>query len=431
MRVGAPLGTTFVRCSVQPVNDAGRFLVEGKIAEGLRELSPENLEGGLRNGIEQSARQVGVRPQFVEGLMPLSELLALGEKLKITQRKALHAWEQHAPEMNGALDLGAENPRLDASECLERLSRESDRPLAQPLEVLAKDVGRWRQLLDVCGQRLDQGGLVERVRRERLLRNAAIFVAMAAIGAMACSFAFDVWSARERVGAALAAADGCAVLSVAPSDLAKSSAEQRRSADERRARCEEARRAEERAREEQRALEQRAREEERARKEREDRCAELAVHLGAGQLAPQDDALAGSAAELLHRLAAGSLQPSDLGPEDPELPCGGTPAAATLHEAWARGVLRSPKAWSGVEDPSPMLSGVLVQHSAELPDEAKFTLLARADEAARQALSIGAPARLGRAVKLCELKVALGLHEGLSCSSLLAIAREKAGSSGR
>src|SRR6185436_2142128 len=122
--------------------------------------------------------------------------------------------------------------------------------VAQPLDVLAKDLGRWQKLLAVCAERLDQGGLLERARRDRRLRRLGTVASLTVIAVAAGAIGVDAFLTRLRVATALEATDPCAVQSVTPLDLLKISGAQRVGVDRRRAECGELRAREERAREE-------------------------------------------------------------------------------------------------------------------------------------------------------------------------------------
>ena len=58
--MAAKLGNSFMRCALGAVNYAGSCFQASRIADGLRELTPESLETGLRRGIDEAARSVGV-----------------------------------------------------------------------------------------------------------------------------------------------------------------------------------------------------------------------------------------------------------------------------------------------------------------------------------------------------------------------------------
>ena len=116
---------------------------------------------------------------------------------------------------------------------------------------------------------------------------------------------------------------------------------------------------------------------------------------------------------------AGALESADLGPSDPDLPCAAALSAPRITTAFTRAVLASPARWANVEDPSKRVSAILIDHVAELPSSAKQVIAKRADDLAKKALVVGIPGLLPRAVRLCQLKDALGIRSGSYCAGAL------------
>jgi hypothetical protein len=225
-------------------------------------------------------------------------------------------------------------------------------------------------------------------------------------------------ASQVRVDEALAKADPCAVLDLSPSDLARSTANQRGKVEERREACQAAREREIKAREEQARKEAAAKEAERVKKEREARCEALATHLVSKELSPEDEAFAGDKTPLLRRIARGVLDPADLGPSDPALPCADTPSNQRILDAFGRAVMAIPSAWANAEDPSALVRSTLIKHSGDLPSSPKQVIAWRADQEAKKALIVGGSAVIERAVRLCELKDGLGFQGGSYCPSI-------------
>ncbi len=74
--MAAKLGATFLIGAMGPVNYAGGCIISSRVPEGLRELTPDSLYGGVRRGIEESAKRVGVDVKDVERLLPMAEILS-------------------------------------------------------------------------------------------------------------------------------------------------------------------------------------------------------------------------------------------------------------------------------------------------------------------------------------------------------------------
>ena len=72
--MAARLGATFLVGALGPVNFAGGLILGSQVPDGLRELAPDNLFGGLSRGIDFAAKRVGVSPSDVERLLPMGEL---------------------------------------------------------------------------------------------------------------------------------------------------------------------------------------------------------------------------------------------------------------------------------------------------------------------------------------------------------------------
>ncbi|MEP7126304.1 MAG: hypothetical protein ABJE95_35560, partial [Byssovorax sp.] len=168
-----------------------------------------------------------------------------------------------------------------------------------------------------------------------------------------------------------------------------------------------------------RVRDEKAREEQRVKKDLEQKCDALAGHVDTGSLTPDDTAFAAARAPLLRRVAQSALDPADFGPDDPDLPCAGSAASARLDAAFTRAVLASPARWANADDPSKVVTALLIAHVADLPGSAKQVVAHRADDLARKALIIGVPGLLPRAIRLCKLKDALGIRGGSFCAGAL------------
>jgi hypothetical protein len=423
--MAAKLGGTFLVGAGGPVNYAGQCILSSRVADGLRELTPDSLHGGFRRGVEESAKRVGVAPGDVERLLPMDQVRALIARLAVSQQSAVHAWSLHAGHIGGLLkgvaDLTADGRAPDVGLCLERLALKvtRDKELAGPLRALAIDIAAWQDLIARCRDLLDDGGALERTYRLRRLRRVLAVVGLAGIIVGAFGVILWVRGARVRVDAVLAVADACGASAIAPGDARRASSDQRLRLDERASACAAQRASEAREREAARQREQRAADEKLQKEALERRCEALAEHLDAGALTPEDTAFAGARAPLLDRVARGALDPADFGPVDPDFPCAGAPSAPRFKVAFGKAVLASPARWANTDDPSKLVAAALVEHVAELPSAAKQVLAQRADDLAKKALLVGGPGLLPRAIHLCQLKNALGIHGGSFCAGAL------------
>jgi hypothetical protein len=423
--MAAKLGGTFLVGASGPVNYAGQCILSSRVTDGLRELTPDSLYGGFRRGVEESAKRVGVGSADVERLLPMDQVRSLVNRLTVSQRNAVQAWDLHAGHMGGFLkgvaDLTADGRAPDVGLCLERLAKKvtRDRELAEPLRALAVDVGAWQDLISRCRDLLDDGGALERAYRMRRVRRVLAIAGLAGIIVGALAVVLWVRAARGRVDEVLASADACAVSAIDPGDARRASSDQRRRLAARDEDCTTRRANEAKALEIAHAREEKAREELRVKKELEQTCEALAAHLDAGSLTPDDAAFAGARAALLRRIAQKALDAADFGPADPDLPCAGTEAAGRISAAFTRAILAAPARWANADDPSKLVTATLIEHVADLPSSAKQVVARRADDLAKKALIIGVPGLLPRAVRLCQLKVALGIRGGSYCAGAL------------
>lgn len=423
--MAAKLGGTFLVCAGGPVNYAGQCILSSRVADGLRELTPDSLYGGFRRGVEESAKRVGVSPADVERLLPMEQVRGLAARLAASQQSAVQAWSTHAGHIGGLLkgvaDLTADGRTPDVGLCLERLAKKvsRDRELADPLHALANDVAEWQSLLARCRDLLDDGGSLERTYRLRRLRRVLAVAGLAGIIAGALGVVLWVRVARVRVDEVLASPDACVASAVAPGDARRASSDQRRRLEARAIECAAERASEANEREATRLSAQRAAEEKLQREALERQCEALAAHVEAGSLAPEDAAFADARAPLLRRVARGALDPADLGPSEPDLPCAGTPSAPRFKASFVKAVLAIPALWANADDPSRLVADGLVEHVAELPSAAKQVVARRADDLAKKALLVGVPGLLPRAIRLCQLKDALGIQGGSFCAGAL------------
>jgi hypothetical protein len=421
------LGATFFRWAMGPVSYAGQCISAGRVKEGLAELARDGLIDAWRRGVAEVAQGAGAAVADVEALLPRDDVQAAADLLHESQQRAMEAWQRYAGHVGGLLagvaDLTVDGRVPEASLCLERLAAKvaRDKPLAEPLRLLAVDTQRWQDLIFDCKRRLEDGpGLTAAFRRRRAMRLGAVSAAAALIAA---SVGAVGWAAvtRARVDRTLAAAVGpCDVESIPADTLARASSEQRARIEGLRSTCESEKAAAARARAEEARREAEAAAAAKVRAEREAACDELAAGVARGE-APADGRVAGDAAALLGRVARRALSVEDLGVGDAMLPCGDTAAGEALRKAFAEAVLAAPALWANAEVLSPAVGAVLAAHRDALPEVSRMRLGSHAEDMARAALIRGDPERLSRAGALCKLKPAVGLevHPRSSCATVL------------
>ncbi|HSN99186.1 MAG TPA: hypothetical protein VLS89_12915 [Candidatus Nanopelagicales bacterium] len=419
-------------CVMGPLHFAGSAIAGGKLGEALPNLAPEALWGSLERGVEQTAKLAGVKPRDVEGLLPMGELRAAVEQIGLSYRVAVHSWGVHAGHVGGLLrgltDLTVDGRPPDSSIGLMRVARKlsRDKAIAAPLQNFADDIARWQELLLRCRNALDEdaGGLARAYRRRRILQIGAIALsALAMVGAI--FYLVVVQRARARLEAALTGADPCAARAIDAGDLAQGSAAQRSEVAARLGACEVEGARKERELTEQKRREEQEREAERRRAELDARCEALAGRLAAGQIASEDEALAGRGVALLRRVRDKTLEPQDLGPDDPALPCSGARGEDRILDAFATAAVASVWRWATVADPSPKAREALSKRGAELPERARTMLGVRAVETSKKAIMAGDAASLARARRLCDFADALGAPTGQPCQAARNIDAEK------
>src|SRR5262249_36603695 len=188
------LGAAFLRCALGPLNYAGGCILAGKVPDGLRELSADNLHGGLKRGLAEAAGQVGVRVPDVERLLPMADVDRAAAPLDGAQQAAVAAWATDAGHMGGLLkgvaDLTVDGRAPDVSNFLERLSRKvtRDRPLADPLHDLSVEVALWLDLVEHCGDLLADGGVLAKAYARRRMRDLALLGAGGVVLLVALSY---------------------------------------------------------------------------------------------------------------------------------------------------------------------------------------------------------------------------------------------------
>ena len=200
------LGATFFRCAMGPVSYAGQCIMAGRVKEGIAELARDGLMGAWQRGVSEVASGAGAAVSDVEGLLPRDEVLAAADLLQESQQRAAEAWQMYAGHLGGLLagiaDLTVDGRVPEASLCLERLADKvaRDKPLAEPLRLLAVDTQRWQDMIFDCKRRLEDGhGLAASFRRRRAMRLGAVGVAAALIAASVGAVGWAAVDARASI----------------------------------------------------------------------------------------------------------------------------------------------------------------------------------------------------------------------------------------
>jgi len=430
MSASARIGSVFARAAIGPVGYAASCITANKIPVGLDELAPEGLVGAFRRGLEEVARLAAVPVSDVERSLPMGQLAALEERLRVSQPAAVRAWKMFAGQF-GFLDvitaLTVDGRRPDIDLCLERLAGKvrADKELSLPLRALAQDMAAWTELLERTQETLEQGAwLAAALRRRQLVRFGLMGLGLLAVVAMTAGIVL-VRTRRTRVDARLSEADPCSVEALTPAELDYASSSQLGAVGDKRDACAAKRAAEERARKEAEAVAAKRAAEERARAERITACQRLASELEKGTLSPQSRAAAGDAAPLAERIATRALIPADLGPDDAKRPCSDTPSLQRIDAAFATAMFSNDTLWTRQSDPSPYMHKLVVARKGQLSARLTIGLADQAERTSKQALIKGLPELRIRALRLCHLADDLGVFGLLKCEAVKRIEAQR------
>jgi hypothetical protein len=414
----------FATGALGPVHYAGQCILARRAEEGLKELSVDNLRGGVARGILQAAQRVGVPASEIQRLLPMAELDQIMLRIAASQPKVLEAWRLYAGGLGGLLtgvaDLTVDGRAPDTALCVQRLAKkvQRDRPFSEPLEALANDLFDWQDALHRCVDLLNDTTALEKAYRRRRSKRIAGIAAGSLVVALLLSIAAWRQVVRSRVVAVLEKPDVCAVMDLSESDIDRVSSDLRERARASRAKCEAERAAEQKRKEDEEARLQREAAEKKAKEEQEARCDALAEHVAAGKLEEEDAVLAKEAAGLLGRVAKGALELGDYGPAEPPLPCKGTKAEAALSAAFRKAVLAKPWNIPKVESPSAAVREAIAQGSSELPPKLKMMTGKGAADAAQKAITSGKPEHIARAIAMCETAKVMGTAPAGPCEGV-------------
>jgi hypothetical protein len=400
----------FVQSALVPVRRAAAHLGASRVSDGLLAIAPGELRGGLRAGMERTARSIGATAGEVERALPMSSFESVLERVKVTYEAAILMWSQQSSRVGGLTGFSGGTAVTDvrkdsAAGLLKNLAGRfvRDKHLYKPLHALATDILEWEELIDQCGALLDRSELAAMYRarklRRALLLSAGALVVLGAAGA-GVTMKFTVLASRERVESAIAAPDPCAVESIVASDSKRATQDQLRRVDARRQQCEGAR----------------------AVARYEASCDTLASHLESGQLTAEDEALSQASAPLMGRIARSALAADDLMIAANAMPCQDSKSAERFWTAYARAAGRSQPVWAETEKVSEKLRGLLKAPGAGLSDGSAQAIIDRAEAAAGKAILDGRAESMERAVTLCDFQVSLGVDRGPKCKGVIVVA---------
>ncbi|MBK8253696.1 MAG: hypothetical protein IPK82_13645 [Polyangiaceae bacterium] len=423
------LGGAFATGALGPVHYAGQLILARKPEDGLRELTPDNLAGGVSRGVLQAAQLVGVTPSDIEQLLPMAELSGLWTRIGASQPKVMEVWKTYAGGIGGMLsgvaDLTVDGRAPDTALCVARLAKkvQRDKPFAEPLGRLADDLADYQDALARCVELLNDTTALQKAYERRKFRRMAMGIGGACfgIGVLLTLTLFLV--ARGRVVAVIENPDPCASLPLTASDLARVGEPLRTKALANKTQCE-TDRAEAQKRAEEERL--RAEKEKQALAEKaamEAACSKLATDLSTGAISSEAEAVAKETAPLLGRIAKNALEASDLGPEEPAFPCKGTPAEGAISAAYQKAVLAKPWNIPKAERLSVAAQQAIEKGAGDLPTKLKRMLGTRANDASKKAIASGKPDLIAKALAACEAAKAVGTAPHGPCEGVRTLAK--------
>jgi hypothetical protein len=407
---GSDLGATLVQYAKGPVRKASAFLSAGRVAEGLDAVSHDNLLAGLREGIQETAKRVRIDPREVERVLPWNDLSPILVRITASQRAAMEIWQRHADSVGGLLtgfsggSVAGEVPKPSAGGYLMALSDRfvRDKHLAQPIKAFAADVLQWEETVERCGDFIDHADLAAGYRRRRYIlfgAVASVLLIGLLVGGSMVMRNLAVKASRERVAAAIAGPDPCAVEKIASDDMARALPDQVSRVAALKSACEKGR--------------------ERAKYEAS--CQSLASHVEAGRLSSDDEEFLKSNVDIMRRVTRAALDPADFMYPEASMPCQDLPKVVErLWRAYGKAASESTAAWAQADKVSDKLKKLLAEKDLGLSVAAKQELTKRAEGGALKAIVSGKPADLAKAKSLCDFNVTLGVEYGRNCKGVAA-----------
>ncbi len=415
-----------MRAAKGPIDYAASCVLGNRIQAGLEELAPDGLEDAFMRGLAEVAALVGVPRADVERAAPLSQISALAERLRSSHPRAVAAWRLHAGN-TGFLDvvtaLTVDGRKPDIGLCIDRVAGKvrHDKALSGPLGELGRDISAWSDLIERTEQALAElTWLDSALRRRQLKRTVFAILVVATLSAITTSIVY-VRLARDEVEARVSSARGCAAETLTEADLEWANAKQRARVDRELDACKQERELAEATRRASEEEEVRKRQAEEVVRARAQACADLASDVDAGELDAATRATAGATAALLERVAKRTLEPGDVGPQDPSFPCSDTPAHARLEAAYGQALMADPMLWARRSDPSPLAQKLATARKDEVPKNVLIGLADNAERTAKAGLSGGDKTTIARAKRLCTFASAMGMPGPVSCPAVASL----------
>jgi len=417
------LGAIFIAAALGPVSYAGRCIMSRRVKDGLAELSPDNLLGGVQRGIETVAAATSLPKSYIERLLPMDQLHALAASIADRQREAVTQWDIHTGHIGGLLegvaDLTVDGRAPDTALCVLRLSRKMqlDKALAEPLRELSEDLEQWRHLVETCRMVIDDGASLRNAyMQKRILRWGLSVTAVLGVAAAVIWFV-RVNNARERLDALIAGDDPCMVATADDSDLAKATDEQLTAIAGRQDACQEQRERAKAAEEEKKRQQAQRAEEEAEKKAAVERCEALVAALKDGGVDLAALPAAKGHEALLERIAAGAITADDLRAEV-SLPCPDQDLAVVAAPSFARYAIGNPGQWitTTVLHPTAEKLVVLGKGSVGQLELSIFTNSVRG--LIEKTVLMGGDEPIERALRLCSLLDGLGAPAKTPCDAL-------------
>ncbi|HRI62973.1 MAG TPA: hypothetical protein PK156_02015 [Polyangium sp.] len=407
MTQGKDVGDALVEPALAPIRKASGHLRDGVIADGLAGFAKSELLAGLKNGIQNAARQVGFPPNEVEKLLPWDTLLPALDKLDTAQAAAIQAYREQAVSVGGlltglsrgtAVDVYRESGAMALRNVAQRFVR--DKELYVPLDALAAEISTWEALVAQCGDILEGSPLVARsLARRRLFRVISVVLLLVLVGVGASMWWSEkqIKDARSRVESIITDKDPCRVETIASADMTRATPDQLQRRDARLQSCAA----------------------QRATTARETGCETLAKNFAAGKLTADDLGQAKTAAALLGKAIEQKLDAEDLLRTPKDMPCQETPAASQFFGTYSKYAAGSARAWASATQVSDDLRTALKNKDLQNISVWRDELEKRAEPRAAKAILSGKPNDLTEAKAICEFKASFGLDLGKKCSGLL------------
>jgi hypothetical protein len=411
------LGEQFRDIAVGPIAQSESCLAVGRLDEALSHLSRAKMMGAVRDGVEKVAGLAGVAPLSVFKLLPMARLDSLMGGVEGARTNAA----ANASEV--LLTSSVDDRDLEVAVSLRRIAgrRPAGDELAAALTTVADDMDQWHLAVEECCVLIDGSRDIGSAYRRRQMRRFALYAALALVVGAGGAWAARWQQASSQVRAALATGDPCASEQIDAKDLKHVGGGLAAEVDSARQRCSEQREQQqveqerERAQQEdQRRIEEKQRLEQARLAEHRKACQRLSDHLRDNALDEADEKLAGSHAELLRRVAGGTIEPPDVARDVSALPC-----ADTISLACASALVASWNNWLLKETPSPSMLKLVADAKPKLDDVTRARLRRRVRQQADGARLSGKPQRLAHSAVLCALLGALEIELPTSCAAQL------------